>query len=136
MGGIDLIKKEIMRLKWVRVCPLQLLRRGASHLHAEDCKEMSTLRFHGEELGLGASKLRLELGYLLLKQADGTCTTVDRVSHPRIRLIHYAAHRVTSLAFWQLLESCNAWSQWVNDREIYICRWKKKQMHGFVLGGV
>lgn len=76
---------------------------GLSHFHA--CRdEVHPLQLEVDELGLSLGELLLEIAYLLLEVADGSGAAVDRVSDPRVGLVHHAAHCIRSLRFWKFLQ--------------------------------
>lgn len=71
-----------------------------------------------DDLRLSQRELRLQHIDLLLEGGDGPDAAVDRISHPRVRLVHHAAHRVAPLVLRQLLRN-NEPSSVSTYREIF-----------------
>nr|GLL33871.1 hypothetical protein B296_00041162 [Ipomoea trifida] len=84
-----IVERKLLRRRRLR-------RRRSSHL-AVKRHYIGVLALHIEHLGLSLGQLRLKHVHLLLELIDRAGAAVHRISQPRVRLVHHAAHGVRPL---------------------------------------
>lgn len=94
---------EVVIIEWLLIRGAVFVVIGFCHFH-EQCYKVCLLALHVHNLSLCLGKLCLKLTHLFLEMANCPCTAVNWVSNSCTGLINHAAHCISPLRFWKVLQ--------------------------------